>query len=321
MEISSQIIIFIIGFILGSGAIAFLYYLFNSLKKPEENKNEDLNSIKDDMDSIKLAFQNFNLAQNRIENSLVRGGAQQQGAWGEFVLKNILDSVGLREGEEYETQEGFKDDEGKLQKPDVVVHMPGKRDIIIDSKVSLSAWHDYSNTKDEKNKAVHLKKFLDAVKTFVSKLSKDDYSKLYDINTIDNVLMFIPIEPALLTLYHEGIKIIEDAWQKKIIIVGPSTLPFLLKAIENMWRVDKQTKTIKDIAATATEIYDKTVSVYESFIKANQSLDLAKSKMDEAKQRLQDGSGSLTRKVEKMKKLGRLSTKKQLPDANDDVID
>ena len=114
MEISSQIIIFIIGFIVGSGIIAFLYYLFNSLIKPEESKNEDLNSIKDDMDTIKLAFQNFNLAQNRIENSLVRGGAQQQGAWGEFVLKNILDSVGLREGEEYETQEGFKDDEGKL---------------------------------------------------------------------------------------------------------------------------------------------------------------------------------------------------------------
>ena len=105
MLISSQMIIFIIGFIVGSCVIAFLYYFFNSLTKPEETKNEDLTSIKDDMDSIKLAFQNFNLAQNRIENTLVRGGAQQQGAWGEFVLKNILDSVGLREGEEYETQE------------------------------------------------------------------------------------------------------------------------------------------------------------------------------------------------------------------------
>ena len=196
----------------------------------------------------------------------------------------------------------------------------GKRDIIIDSKVSLSAWHDYSNTKDETNKAVHLKKFLDAVKTFVSKLSKDDYSKLYDINTIDNVLMFIPIEPALLTLYHEGIKIIEDAWQKKIIIVGPSTLPFLLKAIENMWRVDKQTKTIKDIAASATDIYNKTVNVYNSFELASQSIDKAKSKMKDAKSQLQDGPGSLTSKLNKMKNLGRLNTKKELPDDMEDDI-
>ena len=139
-------------------------------------------------------------------------------------------------------------------------------------------------------------------------------------DTIDNVLMFIPIEPALLTLYNEANKLIEESWNKKIIIVGPSTLPFLLKAVENMWRVDKQSKTIKDIASAASDIYDKTVSVYESFIKANQSLDLAKTKMDEARQRLQEGSGSLTKKVEKMKKLGRLSTKKQLPDSDDDVI-
>ena len=272
------------------------------------------------MQSIQQSLQNFNLAQDRIENTLIRGGAQQQGPWGEFVLKNILDSVGLREGEEYETQKAFRDSEGNLQKPDVIVHMPGKRDIIIDSKVSLSAWHDYSNTKDETAKAMHLKKYLEAVKTFVRELSKDNYASLYEVNTVDNVLMFIPIEPALLTLYNEGIKIIEDAWQKKIIIVGPSTLPFLLKAIENMWRVDKQTKTIKDIAATATEIYDKTVNVYDSFVQANQSIDKAKTKMEEAKLRLQDGPGSLTKKVQKMKKLGRLNPKKELPDDLEDDI-
>ena len=121
-------------------------------------------------------------------------------------------------------------------------------------------------------------------------------------------------------MYNEGIKIVEDAWQKKIIIVGPSTLPFLLKAIENMWRLDKQTKTIKQIAASATEIYDKTVNVYDSFIQANQSLDKAKLKMEEAKSRLQDGPGSLTKKVDKMKKLGRLNPKKELPEDLDDEI-
>ena len=320
MELSSQIIIFLLGFFSGAGVIALLYFFVNARKKSDVKENNDLDSLKTNILSIQQSLQNFNLAQDRIENTLIRGGAQQQGLWGEFVLKNILDSVGLREGKEYETQKAYKDSDGNLQKPDVIVHMPGKRDIIIDSKVSLSAWHDYSNTKDQNAKAMHLKKFLEAVKNFVRSLSKDNYANLYEINTIDNVLMFIPIEPALLALYNEGIKIIEDAWQKKIMIVGPSTLPYLLKAVENMWRLDKQTKTIKDIAAAATEIYDKTVNVYESFNQANQSIDKAKDKMDEAKSRLQDGPGSLTKKVQKMKELGRLSTKKQLPiDSEDDI--
>ena len=320
MELSSQIIIFLLGFFSGAGVIALLYFFVIAQKKSDVKENNDLDSLKTNILSIQQSLQNFNLAQDRIENTLIRGGAQQQGPWGEFVLKNILDSVGLREGKEYETQKAYKDSDGNLQKPDVIVHMPGKRDIIIDSKVSLSAWHDYSNTKDQNAKAMHLKKFLEAVKNFVRSLSTDNYANLYEINTIDNVLMFIPIEPALLALYNEGVKIIEDAWQKKIMIVGPSTLPYLLKAVENMWRLDKQTKTIKDIAAAATDIYDKTVNVYESFNQANQSIDKAKDKMDEAKSRLQDGPGSLTKKVQKMKELGRLSTKKQLPiDSEDDI--
>ncbi|MDC6448031.1 DNA recombination protein RmuC, partial [Alphaproteobacteria bacterium] len=242
-------------------------------------------------------------------------------SWGEFVLKNILDGVGLREGHEYVTQKSFRDENDNLQKPDVIVHMPGKRDIIIDSKVSLNSWHEYSNTNNENVKKVYLKKFLESIKNIIRDLGNNDYASLYDINSIDSVLMFIPIEPALLTLYNEAPEIIEKAWQKKIIIVGSSTLPFLLKAIENMWRIDKQSKTIKDIASTASEIYDKAVNVYESFNVVNQSLDKARTKMDEAKARLQDGPGSLTKKIEKMKKLGRLNTKKQLPEDSENAID
>ena len=309
--------IFIIGFFVGIGFLSLIIFLRKD--KTDIKENTDLISLKNHMQSIQQSLQNFNLAQDRIENTLIRGGALQQGPWGEFVLKNILDSVGLREGEEYSMQKTFRNEDGNLQKPDVVVHMPGNRHIIIDSKVSLESWHDYSNTNDEEKKNF-LKNSLDSTKSSIRNLSQDNYSKVYGINTIDNVLMFIPIEPALLTLYNEANKLIEESWNKKIIIVGPSTLPFLLKAVENMWRVDKQSKTIKDIASAASDIYDKTVSVYESFIKANQSLDLAKTKMDEARQRLQEGSGSLTKKVEKMKKLGRLSTKKQLPDSDDDVI-
>lgn len=321
MENSFVLVIFIIGFFCGIGVLISLnFFLFRS-KKSQNGDDVDIVSLKQHMQSIQSSLQNFNLAQDRLENTLVRGGSQEQGSWGEFVLKNILDGVGLREGHEYETQKSFRDENDNLQKPDVIVRMPGKRDIVIDSKVSLNSWHEFSNTHNENEKKIFLKKFLESVKNFIRDLGKDDYASLYEINSIDSVLMFIPIEPALLTLYNEAPDIIEKAWQKKIIIVGPSTLPFLLKAVENMWRIDKQSKTIKDIAATASEIYDKAVNVYESFNAVNQSLDKARLKMDEAKSRLQDGPGSLTKKIEKMKKLGRLNTKKQLPEDSENAID
>ena len=315
------ILVFLIGFFSGIGVLLSIKFLLPKKSKQDNNDESEIISLKQHMESIQSSLQNFNLAQNRLENTLVRGGSQQQGSWGEFVLKNILDGAGLREGHEYETQKAYKDDDGNLQKPDVIVHMPGNRDIVIDSKVSLNSWHDFSNSNDDNEKKLHLKKFLESVKNFVRDLGKDDYASLYEINSIDSVLMFIPIEPALLTLYNEAADLIEKAWQKKIIIVGPSTLPFLLKAVENMWRVDKQSKTIKDIAASASEIYDKAVNVYDSFSTVNQSLDKARLKMDEAKSRLQDGPGSLTKKIEKMKKLGRLNTKKQLPEDSGNAID
>ena len=315
------ILVFIIGFFCGIGVLLSIKFLLPKNRERHNNDEIEIVSLKQHMESIQSSLQNFNLAQNRLENTLVRGGSQQQGSWGEFVLKNILDGAGLREGYEYETQKAFRNEDGNLQKPDVIVHMPGDRDIVIDSKVSLVSWHDFSNSNDDNDKKLQLKKFLDSVKNFIRDLGKDDYASLYEINSIDSVLMFIPIEPALLTLYNEAEELIEKAWQKKIIIVGPSTLPFLLKAVENMWRIDKQSKTIKDIATTAGEIYDKAVNVYDSFNTVNQSLDKARLKMDEAKSRLQDGPGSLTKKIEKMKKLGRLNTKKQLPEDSGNAID
>ena len=315
------ILVFVIGFFCGIGVLISVRYLLSQNKKKQNENESEIVSLKQHMESIQLSLQNFNLAQNRLENTLVRGGSQQQGSWGEFVLQNILEGAGLREGHEYETQKAFRDENGNLQKPDVIVRMPGNRDIVIDSKVPLSAWHDFSNSDDDNQKKIFLKKFLESIKNFIRDLGKDDYASLYQINSIDSVLMFIPIEPALLTLYNEADDLIEKAWQKKIIIVGPSTLPFLLKAVENMWRIDKQSKTIKDIAATASEIYDKAVNVYDSFNTVDQSLDKARLKMDEAKSRLQDGPGSLTKKIEKMKKLGRLNTKKQLPEDSGNAID
>ncbi len=133
MDYYYLIIFFFIGFFCGIGALISIYFLLFRNKKTQNDNESEIISLKQHMQTIQLSLQNFNLAQDRLENTLVRGGSQQQGSWGEFVLKNILDGVGLREGHEYETQKSFRDENDNLQKPDVIVHMPGKRDIIIDS--------------------------------------------------------------------------------------------------------------------------------------------------------------------------------------------
>ena len=257
MEFSYQIFIFFLGFLSAVVAIALFYFFFNNKKKFENNQHEDLGSIKENIRSIQQELQNFNLVQDRIENSIIKGGSKEQGDWGELVLKNILDSSGLQEPQDYETQKVYQDSDGNPQKPDVIVHMPGKRDIIIDSKVTLKSWHEYSNAKDENSKSIHFKKFLEAVKDSIKKLDKASYQNLYEIKTLDAILMFIPVEPAFIALYKDGENLVQEAWKKKIMIVCPSTLPFLLKTVENLWRIEKQSKRVEEIAKKAGDIYDK----------------------------------------------------------------
>jgi DNA recombination protein RmuC len=345
MELEGSTIYFFIGFIFGAGIIAIIAWLINMNKLRDiQNPKDELISLKTEMQSIHSTIQNFNLTQaqkegafsaqfqnflsasekmnataDRLNNTLIKGGSQQQGAWGEFVLNNILDSIGFREGEEYETQKAYLDSDGKIQKPDVIVHMPGKRDIIIDSKVSLIAWDEYINSTNEDKKKEALKKHIESIKKFIRDLNADNYAKLYDIESIDSIIMFMPVEPAYHVLAKEGKSIVEEALQKKIAIVGPSTLYYCLKVVEHMWSVDQQNKNAKNIANQASNIYDQATRVYESFSSVLDAFHKLTGKLDEAKNRLQDGKGSLLGRVEKMKDLGRLATKKKLPnDLTDD---
>ena len=345
MEFEGLIIYFFCGFIFGAGVVVFITWLINIKKLSNtQNPKDELISLKSEMQSIHSTIQNFNITQaqkegalathfqnfllasekmnataDRLNNTLIKGGSQQQGAWGEFVLNNILDSIGFREGEEYETQKAYYDSDGKIQKPDVVVHMPGKRDVIIDSKVSLVAWDEYINSTDEVKKNLALKKHIESIKKFIRDLNADSYAKLYDIESVDSIIMFMPVEPAYHVLAKEGKSIVEEALQKKIAIVGPSTLYYCLKVVEHMWSVDQQNKNAKNIANQASNIYDQATRVYESFSSVLEAFHKLTGKLDEAKNRLQDGKGSLLGRVEKLKDLGRLATKKKLPnDLTDD---
>ena len=177
----------------------------------------------------------------------------------------------------------------------------------------MIAWDEYINTTDQVKKNLALKKHIESIKKFIRELNIDSYAKLYDIESVDSIIMFMPVEPAYHVLAKEGKSIIEEALQKKIAIVGPSTLYYCLKVVEHMWSVDQQTKNAKNIADQASHIYDQATRVYESFSSVLESFHKLTAKLDEAKCRLQDGRGSLLGRVEKLKDLGRLATKKQLP--------
>ena len=321
MELFNPFLYFLLGFIVGGIFISFIYQTISKKKINNQNDDFDLGAIKTNIENMNKKLTEFNLVQDRLELSLVKGGAKGQGDWGEFVLKNILESSGLNEPHDYEVQKIFKNEDGLDKKPDVIVHMPGNRDLIIDSKVTLKAWHDYINTKDDNMKAVYFKNFLDSVRTALKSLEKANYHKLYGIETLDYILMFIPVEPAFIELCSNGNDIVQEAWKKKIAIVCPSTLPWLLKTVDNLWRIDKQSKTAQEIAKKASDMYDKVYSVYQSFDAASKAVDNAKNKMKDAKDKLQDGKNSLTTQVENIKKIGRLSPKNNLPIENIEDIE
>ena len=312
MENINELTILFVGFISGITIVILIFFIY--LKRTKEiNNNIDLVSLKENIRSIQQELQSFNLAQIKIENSLVRGGSQQQGEWGEFVLINILESSGLREKHDFEIQPVFKNNEDKIQRPDVVVHLPGKRDIIIDSKVSLKSWHDYCNSDNNRDKSMYFENFINSVKENIRKLSKDNYQTLYGLDTIDAVLMFIPIEPAYISLYSKEQKIVKEALEKKIMIVCPSLLPVTLQIVEKLWQVHDQSKNVENLVKKISNLYDKSVNIYESFNQAHKAVEDAQIKMKQSKDRLQDGKDSFTKQLDNIKKEGRLTTKKNFP--------
>ena len=309
----NTLIIILLSFLCGFG---IFYILFISRKTNNDTVTDNIETIQEDIKRIETSLDKFNIAQNKIENTLVRGGAVQQGPWGEFVLQNILDDLGFREGHEYSTQKSFSNSDGISRQPDVILHMPRNRHIIVDSKTVLTSWHDYCNAEKD-DKAILLKNFINSIKSRLRDLASKNYSQEYGINTVDRVFMFIPIESSFLTIMNDQ-SIVDEMKNRKINIVSPSTLFMMLKLIENLWDIDKQSKDLQEIRLSATNIYDKAINVYESFDSAYKALNNAMTKMDQAKGRLKDGKGSLVDKLDNFKNLNKLKFNKSLPNQSSD---
>lgn len=248
-----------------------------------------------------------------LTNAL-KGESKTRGNWGELVLERVLELSGLERGREYETQVHLKEKQGGVQGrfPDVIVHLPEKRDVVIDSKVALNAYESYCSAEDDADRAAALKEHIAAVRRHMTGLSSKNYQELEGINPLEQVIMCIPNEPAYITAVSEDPKLYEDAIREHILIVGPNTLVLTLKIIAAMWRTYDQNRNALDIADRGQRLYEKFVAFVEDIADIEKDLKSAVKSCDEAKSKLVSGSGNLVGQAEKLIELG-VKAKKRLP--------
>jgi DNA recombination protein RmuC len=257
----------------------------------------------------RMAFTSENLGK------ALRGDFKTQGIWGEIILEKVLEASGLREGFEYTTQGrdlDLKNEEGLRFKPDVIIHLPEERHLVIDSKVSLSAFEKWVNTENENEKGIALKSFASAVRIHVQGLGEKHYQNLKNLRSPDFVFLFFPIETALIALYENDPNLFQQAWNRKVVLVGPSTLLPTLKTVESIWKNEKQNQNALEIARSGGLLYDKFVLFCEDLMSIGKSLQGAQNSYDEAMKKLRDGKGNLLRQSERLKEFG-VRSQKQIP--------
>nr|WP_294776225.1 DNA recombination protein RmuC [uncultured Flavobacterium sp.] len=243
----------------------------------------------------------------------LKGDSKMQGNWGELILERVLEKSGLEKGREYEVQQSFVTEEGNRVFPDVVINLPDGKKMIVDSKVTLTAYERYINEEEEEAKAQHLKEHVMALKRHVDQLSEKNYQDLYQMESPDFVLLFIPIESAFALALNEDTSLYNKAFEKNIVIVTPSTLLATLRTIDSMWTNQKQQENALEIARQAGALYDKFEGFVSDLVKVGKKMDEAKVEYQGAMNKLFDGKGNLITSVEKLKKMG-AKAKKALPE-------
>ncbi|WP_417684326.1 DNA recombination protein RmuC [Pseudidiomarina gelatinasegens] len=239
----------------------------------------------------------------------LKGDTKAQGNWGEVVLDRILSQSGLREGNEYETQSHHRDEDGKSFKPDVVVHLPNDKDVVIDSKVSLVAYERYFNSDDDAAREAALAEHVSSLRNHIKGLGKKNYQQLESVRTLDYVLMFIPIEPAFLLAVDREPELIRLALDNNIMLVSPTNLLVALRTVNNIWQYEYQNQNAQIIATEATKLYDKFVGFIEDMQKVGNAIDSVRKHYDGAMNKLSTGRGNLVGRVENFRKLGVQSSK------------
>ncbi len=257
-------------------------------------------------------------AQN-LTNAL-KSNSKVQGDWGEEILENILQQSGLRKEYEYDVQSSFTDKDGKILRPDMVVHYPDKRDIVIDAKVSLTDYERFISAENKIDKDAALKGHFQSIKQHIKELSEKNYQDLYQIDTLDFVMMFVPIEGAYYIAIENDRTLWQYAYEKKIILINPTNLITALKMISNIWQQDYQNKNVMEIARQSGGLYDSFVLLLDDFSKMEKKMGETQELFTNVQKRISTGKGNLIGRVEKIKKLG-AKTKKSLPEKYSDALD
>ena len=242
----------------------------------------------------------------------LKGDSKIQGNWGELVLERVLEKSGLEKGREYSVQQSFLKKDGSRVLPDVIINLPDGKKMVIDSKVSLTDYERYVNA-DEEDRELHLKNHLVSLKKHVEQLSAKKYEDLYEMESPDFVLMFIPIEPAFAIALNNDGDLYNKAFEQNIVIVTPTTLLATLRTIDSMWSNEKQQRNAIEIARQAGALYDKFEGFITDLTKVGNKMDAAKGEYEEAMKKLYKGHGNLIARVENLKKMG-AKAKKSIPD-------
>lgn len=285
-------------------------------KKVEETNKESIKghaSLKEQLQMLKEMNQQITQEAKNLTTAL-KGQSKTQGNWGEFILESILEKSGLVKGREYVVQESLTTESGKRYQPDVIINLPENKSIIIDSKVSLVGYEKFVSEEDEHQKQLGLREHINSIRSHLKNLSGKNYQNLYQLESLDFVLMFMPIEPAFAIAVQSDPSIFTDAFEQNIVIVSPSTLLATLRTISSIWRQENQNKNAIEIARQAGSLYDKFVNFYNDLLDVGKKLDSAKDSYEGAMNKIHDGRGNLISSVEKIKKL-KAKTTKSLPTA------
>jgi DNA recombination protein RmuC len=238
----------------------------------------------------------------------LKGNSQVQGAWGEWVMEEMLTSSGLLKDEHYVLQDSRTRDDGSRARPDALINLPGGRQLVVDSKVSLVAYEQYASAKSDEERAPALRAHLDSVKRHIAGLSGREYQKLYP--TMDFVLMFVPLEPAFMTAAANDKQLFSQAWEKNVLLVSPSTFLFVLRTVAYLWRQEDQNRNAQAIAERGSLIYDKLCDFLKDLEEVGKKLDAARDAHGEAVRKLHSGRGNLVSQAEKLTSLGVKGSKK-----------
>jgi DNA recombination protein RmuC len=286
-------------------------------REVRENHKRDIEQYSNMSAVVKTLSEQHDKMKNTAQNLVdaLRGENKVQGDWGEMALERILETSGLIKGQEYETQSSFRDNDGNLQRPDVIILLPENKKIIIDSKVSLRAFERYINEEDATLKKEALKNHLLSLKSHIKQLGEKDYSHLSDVNSPEFVLLFIPLESSFALAVREEPELYELAMRQKIVLVTPSTLLATLKTVDSIWKHERTNKNAVAIAEQAGRLYDKFASFVDDLEKIGKKQLEANEAYDKAMNKLKTGSGNLMISAEKLKKLG-VKTKKKLDNYN-----